>query len=47
MLLRIYLLIIFQEGQPIGDFIQDKEELPKGLRQKMADIGVDALLHMV
>nr|KAG5696241.1 hypothetical protein BaRGS_019943 [Batillaria attramentaria] len=36
-----------RDGQPISDFLSESEDIPKGLRHKLADIGVNALLQMV
>ncbi|KAL8573382.1 hypothetical protein ACOMHN_032397 [Nucella lapillus] len=44
---RNILVESFEEGQPISNFIASKEETTPGLKEKMADIGIDALLQMV
>ncbi|XP_076467700.1 putative aarF domain-containing protein kinase 2 [Babylonia areolata] len=37
----------YEEGQPISDFIPSEEKVCPGLKEKLADLGVDALLQMV
>ncbi|KAK7482603.1 hypothetical protein BaRGS_00026204 [Batillaria attramentaria] len=44
---RDVLVESFEDGQPISDFLSESEDIPKGLRHKLADIGVNALLQMV
>ena len=39
--------LLFQEGEPISTFLKDRCGIPAGLREKLAEMGVDALLQMV
>lgn len=36
-----------QEGQPLSDFIGESVDTPLELKKQIADIGTDALFHMV
>ncbi|KAK7096681.1 hypothetical protein V1264_003757 [Littorina saxatilis] len=47
LLRRNILVESFEDGQPIHEFLQETEDTPKGLRERLAEIGVDALLQMV
>lgn len=44
---RNILVESYEDGQPISEFLPDSTDIPKGLRQKLAQIGIDALLQMV
>ncbi|PVD34502.1 hypothetical protein C0Q70_05777 [Pomacea canaliculata] len=37
----------FEEGQPLSDFIDESVDTPLELKKQIADIGTDALFHMV
>ncbi|XP_041358661.1 uncharacterized aarF domain-containing protein kinase 2-like [Gigantopelta aegis] len=44
---RDVLVESFEEGEPISKFLKDESDHPAGLREKLAQLGVDALLQMV